>query len=90
LTALDAAMFVWAKTDANARACVEEVMRLRSNFVRNTFRELGFRGDDLEMRARSFFLCLSAATNHLFFLTTEERIADHEQRLDLLLQGSVE
>jgi len=40
----------WALQDAGAARAVKQVNRLRLDFVRKAFSELGFKGDDLEMR----------------------------------------
>jgi AcrR family transcriptional regulator len=55
----DMAIRQWALTDAKAARMVRKVNRIRLDFLRNTFQELGFTGDDLEMRAR-LFVCYHA------------------------------
>lgn len=52
----DMAIRQWALTNAGAARAVRKVNRLRLDFLRDTFRELGFTGDDLEMRTM-LFLC---------------------------------
>ena len=44
----------WALSDATAARAVRRVTRMRLDFVRDAFHELGFRGDELEMRATLF------------------------------------
>lgn len=44
------AIRLWALQDAGADRAVRKVNRLRLNFVRNAFSELGFKDEDLEMR----------------------------------------
>jgi len=55
----DMAIRQWASTDARAARIVRKVNRIRLDFVRDAFRELGFTGDDLEMRAM-LFVCYHA------------------------------
>jgi AcrR family transcriptional regulator len=52
----DMAIRQWALTDAEAARAVRKVNRIRLDFLRDAFRELGFTGDDLDMRAM-LFLC---------------------------------
>lgn len=44
----------WALRDTGAARAVRKVNRLRLDFARTTFSELGFKGDDLEVRAMMF------------------------------------
>jgi AcrR family transcriptional regulator len=50
----DMAIRQWASTDAEVARMVRKVNRIRLDFLRDVFRELGFTGDDLEMRAMMF------------------------------------
>jgi AcrR family transcriptional regulator len=50
----DMAIRQWAKHDAVAARVVRRVNRLRLDFAREALGELGFSGDDLEMRAMLF------------------------------------
>jgi AcrR family transcriptional regulator len=50
----DMAIRQWASTDAEVAQVVRKVNRIRLGFVRDVFRELGFKGDDLEVRAMLF------------------------------------
>jgi len=52
----DMAIRQWALTNAEAARAVRKVNRIRLDFLRDAFRELGFTGDDLDMRAM-LFLC---------------------------------
>ena len=54
LTRYDLAIRQWAVHDAQAARGVRKVDRIRLKFVGQAFRELGFTGDDLEMRAMLF------------------------------------
>jgi AcrR family transcriptional regulator len=50
----DLAMWSWAEHDPMAARAVRRVFKIRLDFVRAAFAELGFRGDELEMRTRLF------------------------------------
>lgn len=54
LTRYDLAIRQWAVHDAQAARGVRRVDRIRLKFVGQAFRELGFTGDDLEMRTMLF------------------------------------
>ena len=46
----------WAQNDPMAKKAVKTVYRERMDFIRNIFYELGFKGDELEMRT-TLFVC---------------------------------
>lgn len=50
----DVAMRSWAGHDPEVAKATRRVYRIRLDFVRDAFAELGFEGDDLEMRTRLF------------------------------------
>jgi hypothetical protein len=50
----DLAMTAWAKLDPQVHKVVKKVVKMRLDFIRGIFNELGFKGDELEMRARLF------------------------------------
>jgi len=54
LAGLDMAIRQWALDDKLAARAVRKVNRVRLRFVRETLSELGFEGDELEMRAMLF------------------------------------
>lgn len=54
LTRYEVPMRAWAEADTNIARRVREVYRLRFDYVRQIFYDLGFKGDDLEMRTRLF------------------------------------
>jgi len=54
LSRYDLAMLSWAAHDEAAADAVSGVHHKRLSFVRRAFRELGFRGVELEMRVRLF------------------------------------
>jgi AcrR family transcriptional regulator len=52
LTEHDAAIDIWSRRDAGVARTRQRVMNIRLKFFRDAFEELGFTGDDLEMRTR--------------------------------------
>ena len=54
LNRFEAAIFIWSQSDPAARETFDHVFKLRLDFIRNIFSELGFKGDELEMRAQLF------------------------------------
>lgn len=54
LTRYEIAIRQWALRDSTAARAVRKVNRLRLEFIRSAFHELGFEGDDAEMRAMLF------------------------------------
>jgi AcrR family transcriptional regulator len=54
LARYDLAMWAWAQSDPAVAKRVRAVYRRRVEFIGGLFRELGFEGDELEMRTRLF------------------------------------
>ena len=54
LNRFEAAIFIWSQTDSAARKAFDQVYKRRLDYVRSIFRELGFKGDEVEMRAQLF------------------------------------
>jgi len=54
LAKYDLAMNAWAQVDPLVHEIVQKVVKMRLDFSREIFVELGFAGDDLEMRAQLF------------------------------------
>jgi len=80
----DMAIRQWAKHDAIAARVVRKVNRLRLNFAREAFREMGFSGDDLEMRTM-LFICYHTWESTTFPEIPRRRLrAQISRRLDLL------
>ena len=52
LAEFDSAIDLWSRTDARVAHKWKQVMNIRLKFFRDAFEELGFHGDDLEMRTR--------------------------------------
>ena len=55
----------WALRDAEAARAARKVNRLRLNYVGETFSELGFTGDDLDMRTM-LFTCYHSREGPMF------------------------
>jgi AcrR family transcriptional regulator len=53
LAEFDAAIDIWSRSDARVALRRKQVMSTRLKFFRDAFEELGFQGDDLEMRTRA-------------------------------------
>ena len=59
LAQYDLSMTGWAKVDPLVNEIVKKVVTMRLDYIRQIFKELGFSGDELEMRAR-LHLCYHA------------------------------
>ena len=65
LTKYDLAMTSWARLDSQAHRVVKKVIKMRFDYVRVIFAELGFEGDELEMRTR-LFVCYHSWEDTMF------------------------
>jgi AcrR family transcriptional regulator len=63
----------WANHDPTAAKAVRQVTRMRLDFLRSIFSELGFRGRQLEMRTRLFVCYHSLEQNTFNDLSKDER-----------------
>ncbi|MCD6526545.1 MAG: TetR/AcrR family transcriptional regulator [Desulfuromonas sp.] len=77
LAKYDLAMNAWAQVDPLVDEIVQRVVKMRLDFSREIFVELGFVGDELEMRTR-LFTCYHAWEGVMF--------ADADQDKNLRLQ----
>lgn len=84
LTEYDFAMQVWANKDPTVAKTVRKVTKARLNFSRSAFAELGYEGDDLEMRAR-LFLGHMTSERQIFGANKKAASLYRQRRLDLLL-----
>jgi len=73
LTKYDLAIRDWAAHDPAAAKAVRSVYRMRLDFVRSIFSDLGFRGRQLEMRTRLFVAYHSWEQATFDDLTKDER-----------------
>ena len=65
LTRFEIAIRQWALQDEHAARAVKKVNRKRLDFIRSAFAELGFTGDDLEMRTM-LFVCYQTWESTMF------------------------
>lgn len=65
LSKLDLAITSWAKSDSKIQKVVNKVIEMRLDYLRVIFGELGFEGDELEMRAR-LFVCYHSWEETMF------------------------
>ena len=74
----------WALQDAVAARVVRKVDKIRLDFVRSAFSELGFTGDDLEMRTM-LYVCYQSTESSVFReISRKQRLKLIAKRVDLL------
>ena len=84
LTEFDAGMYVWANKDPQIAKKVRRVTDMRLAFAGKAFAELGFEGDDLEMRTR-LFLAYQSSERPMYGPNKKTAQRYRELRLKLLL-----
>ena len=84
LTRYDIAMRAWAAHDETVARAVRRVYGNRLDFIRKAFRDLGFRGADLDTRARMFVVYHSWERATFDDGAAQERARRAEAELDLL------
>ncbi|UCE52322.1 MAG: TetR/AcrR family transcriptional regulator, partial [Desulfobacterales bacterium] len=65
LAKYDLAMTSWARLDSHVHRVVKKVVEMRLDYLRAIFAELGFEGDELEMRTR-LFVCYHSWEDTMF------------------------
>lgn len=84
LTDYDLSMRAWAAEDPQVARRVGRVYKLRLDFVREAFAELGFTGEELEMRTR-LFVCYHSWERVMFWRESKKALkALIPRRLELL------
>ncbi len=84
LTRYEVPMRAWAEADPNIARRVRQVYRQRLDFLRQIFRDLGFEGDELEMRTR-LFTCYHTWERPMFSKDSKESLRKLiKLRVDLL------
>jgi AcrR family transcriptional regulator len=84
LARYDMAFRQWALHDMKAAGGVRKVNRIRLNFVRSAFAELGFAGEDLEMRTM-LFVCYHSWESSMFReMSRKQRRKLIARRIELL------
>ena len=73
----DLAMTAWARVDPIVDRVVKKVVQMRHDFTRTIFKELGFIGDELEMRTRLF---------HCYHAWEEVMFTDDNEGVNVRLQ----
>ena len=86
LTKYDLAIRSWSEHDERVGKIVFEVYQKRLDFIRKTFRELGYEGDELEMRT-FLFVCYNSWEMTMFGRVSERKLARLQKlRNNLLTQ----
>ena len=70
----DFAVLYWGQYEPAAKAMVQEAMDFRLNYIRSIFKELGFKGDELEMRVQTVVTFQTMELHDYNNLTKEERL----------------
>lgn len=84
LSRYDFAIRQWAQNDQSVKRVWQKEMNKRTDVIRKTFSELGFEGDDLEMRT-GLFLAYHVTERDLFSeLNAKERARQRGLRIKLL------
>jgi hypothetical protein len=74
----------WALHDTKVASGVRKVNRIRLDFVRSAFAELGFKGEDLEMRTM-LFVCYHSMESPMFReISRKQRRKLITRRIELL------
>jgi len=55
----------WARLDSHVHKVVKKAVKIRLDYLRGIFAELGFEGDELEMRTR-LFVCYHSWEDTMF------------------------
>ena len=89
LAKYDLAVRAWAMSDPLAAEAVKNVTNSRLEFIRAAFSDLGFKGDQLEMRSM-LFVCYHTWESSVFEGISERKLAKLQKlRLELLVGGSI-
>ena len=84
LTRYEIAIRQWALQDKEAARAVKKSNRLRLDFVRTAFSELGFKGEDLEIRTMLFVCYHSWETSMFREISRKQRREQIAKRIDFL------
>lgn len=86
LTRYDIAIRAWAAYDPVATRGVKKVDEFRLNYVRSLFSQLGFEGEQLEMRTQTFVVYYSLETSLIVRLTRKQQLKQIKLRHTLLIK----
>lgn len=84
LAEFDLSFRAWGNLDPSIARKIRKAIKVRLDFVRQALTELGFKGDDLEMRAR-LFVAYQSNERDMFGSNKKTAKLYREIRLDLLL-----
>ncbi len=87
LSRLDVAVRQWARQDPKVRRVWREQAKKRIAFIRGFFEGLGFEGDDLEMRTRTFVAYQTSERDLFDDLSVRDREKIRGLQIALLTQG---
>jgi AcrR family transcriptional regulator len=82
----EASIFVWSQRDARVRKVMNRVNKERLGFLRALFEELGFEGDELDMRTQLFAVYAANEYSFLHHLPKSKRNRLLKRRIRLLTQ----
>ncbi len=86
LAKYDLSFQAWANSDVTARKTVSRVIDLRLSYLRETFRELGLSGDELEMRTMLFVAYHSWEATTFSHMPTRKLKRLVKRQIDLLCE----
>ena len=87
LAKYDLSMCAWAEHDEMAAEIVAQVYQNRLGYIRETFEELGFKGDELEMRSY-LFVCYHSWEMSMYGGQSERKLARLQKlRIKLLTKN---
>jgi AcrR family transcriptional regulator len=82
----DMAVMDWGSHEPFARKKIQQAIDTRLHFLRTAFAEMGFEGDDLEMRAYTVLTFQTMEDHGYNQLSKEERLRHVKLRHDMLTQ----
>jgi AcrR family transcriptional regulator len=86
LARFDVAVRAWAAQEAAVASIVRQVDKERLGLLRDLFAELGLRGAELEMTARTFVTYYSLEHSILVRQSKRKRLQEVRRRIDMLLR----
>jgi AcrR family transcriptional regulator len=85
LTRWELAFRQWAQEDAEVARTVRKANRMRMNFLLKCFHDLGFSGDDAEMRVMTLLAYMTWDMHMYDYISRKRRRSMIEARIDLLI-----
>jgi AcrR family transcriptional regulator len=86
LNEAEASIFVWSQRDERVREVMDRDNKERLGFLRGLFEELGFEGDELDMRTQLFAVYAANEYSFLHHLPKSKRNRLLKRRIRLLTQ----